>query len=638
MKYEPANDELITSRTGLTKWVNKLKRANVFSFDTETTGLDTWTCDLVGVSLAVHEGDDIKACYIPLAHTKAAAGKSKQLRQQDVLGELLSALADPNKRVIMANPLFDQMVLSQPRYRIGHAIRNIECTMVKAYALDGMKYGRFGMDFLAEKDLGWSTIKFSDVVIPQLGRNTFADVPLKEATNYAAEDSAVTLMLGLLLDAKLQAEGMTQVDQIDQALIPVLYDMKMCGVLVDVEKLKALETLWTAECAALEKKMDAIAGAPINPGSPKQVAELLFAKPGTKSKFKLRGLVAPKQTYTGKDSTDGDVMDELAGDKFVDVLSDWRGTSKLLTTYAIGLQGKINPTTGRVHGDIRSTRTSTGRFASADPNLQNIPTRTANGVQLREAFVAQQGRKLIAADYSQIEYRILAHICQDEFLLKAYRDGIDLHALMAATVRGGEWQDYNNKKDGARYKVRSAFKNINFAIVYGAGPNKVAKMSGIDVAEAYDLLDAHREMAPGVYTWKDDVLRAATRNKYSETLFGRRIHVPNIGKRHDNGHGQRLAINGAVQGSAADLMRLAMPKVRHDLMCTLGGVWSEQTPHADILLTVHDELVLECDVEDVEPIAETVKIAMETCADHLVQWTVPIVAEVGSGQNWREAK
>jgi DNA polymerase-1 len=470
------------------------------------------------------------------------------------------------------------------------------------------------MDHLADTHLGWKTIKFNDVVIPELGRNTFADVPLVEACHYAAEDVAITLILGNVLDAKLAAEGLTEVEKLDQSIIPGIFQMKKNGSLVDVKQLRKLEALWTEECAALERTMDKLAGRHVNPGSPKQVARVLYED---------RGLAVLKQTDSGADSTDGDTLELLAGDPFVDTLLEWRGKSKLLTTYAKGLQTKVNPSTGRVHGDFNTVRTVTGRLSSSDPNLQNLSARSEDGKKVREAICAAKGNRLVGGDYAAIEYRVLAHVANEPALIAAFNAGKDMHIVTASIV-------LDKPEEEVTKKERGIMKNFAFANLYGAGPNKLAAMSGLDLQQTYEFLDGFNAAYPRIAAWKEEVLETARERLFVETLFGRRIHVPKITSRQRGfrGHAERLAINGTVQGSAADLMRLAIPAVKR-----VGDKYD-----AKMLITCHDELILEAATNHAEQLCKEAAVAMNTCADHLVKWKVPILSEWQHGATWLDLK
>lgn len=627
LSFDPNAFELINTKASLTSWTRKLNKSRRFCLDTETTGLDVFSDKLVGIALAVEGKNGIDAGYIPIRQHSG-----KNVDTKDALAVIEQACADHTISVLFHNALYDLAIFSQPENTL--YINNVHDSMLMAYALfgkmEGFKYigslyPGLGMDYLAKRFLNWDTIKFSQVVTDIPGRNDFRDVPLSEAVHYAAEDTAVTLVLGLTFQELLRREpSLRAVYNRDRAMLPAINAMKMDGVKVDVPLLNKLTKDWSADLDKIEKEAHVLAGTQFNLNSSQQVITVLEA----------RGIEIPHDRKSGKQSVDKDHLEDLPDDELIDLIRAYKGKAKLVSTYTRALPTKIREHSGHVHCNFNVTATSTGRLSSSDPNLQNIPSRTDDGKLLRNAFIADKGHEIWSADYSQIEYRILAHITMDEYLLYAFRNGIDLHAKMAADVKGnGTWEDYANKKDGRRYGIRTAFKNVNFATIYGAGPNKIAKMSKIDVNEAYDLLDRHAEMAPGVYTWKDEVLEFARKNMYVDTLFGRRIHLPNILSRNQElrGHAERLAINGVIQGSAADFMRLGLVRVYDDL-----SVHFPTT--ARVRLQVHDELDGVSKPSVTKKVLELVKEGMETCADHLVQWEVPIVAEVSSGPTWGAAK
>jgi len=610
--------ECVTTQAGFNSWVNRLKRAKSICFDTETTGLDTFTVDLVGLAFALQEGDRIEACYVPLAHQKHFG---KTLAWNNVKAQTRDLLQS-GKPIVGANILYDMLVLRQPRYDI--RIANVHDTQLQSYALSGNQFYSHGMDSLAERVLNYKTIKFSDVVDTKRGVPDFSHVRLDTATTYSAEDAAVTLMIAKVLQQQLKAAGLWRVyNEIDRPLLPVICDMKLAGVLVDYKRLEFLSAEFKAEMWKLEEKAYKQAKRKWNLRSAPQTADLLY---GPKEDGGL-AIEVPGYTDSGAPAADKDTLEQIVGHPVVDTILEFKSYATLVSTFCDGLPEKRNPLTGRVHTDLKITSTKTRRFSSAGPNLQNIPSRSKQGKMLREAFIEEAGYVLISADYSQIEYRILAHVTEDPYLLDAFNTGIDMHAKMAADVYGGKWEDYNDKADEARYSIRGAMKNVNFATIYGAGPAKVARMSKIELSEAFRLLDAHKDMCSGVYTWKEQTWDFARQHKYVENLFGGRTHVTHInsGNRELKGHAERLAINAPIQGGAADLLRLAMPVV-------------SRVENACLLLQVHDELVLKCKEKDAKTIAPVVKVAMETAADDWVEWRVPIIVETGIGKTWRDAK
>lgn len=595
--------ELVTNQRQLRQWQRRLEKAKSFCCDTETTGLDAMAVELVGVALSVEEGDEIVSCYIPVGH-RARLGR--QLDLHDVLNAVRFEIY--HKPTVWHNALYDMLVLGQDRY--GVEFGNVHDSMFMAYALYGDQLPSLGMDYLAERFMGFKTIKFSDVVLNRPGRQDFRDVPLEEATEYAAEDTAITFALAKLFQRALKDQGLFEVYTRDRALLPVLYSMKRNGVAVDLKLLAELEDTWAGECADLVEKMFAAAGTHFNPGSSPQVLEVLEG----------RGLRIPFDKKTGKQSVDKHALEMLAGDEVVDLLREYRGKSKLLSTYARALPTKVRADTGRVHGNFPMTRTATGRAASNDPNLQNIPTRTKDGEKLRSAFVAEPGKLLVCADYSQIEYRVLAHVSKQPELIEAFHNGIDVHAQTMATIRG-------IPVDQVSKSERSVGKTVNFAAIYGAGPGRVAQTAGIELAEAYVLLDDYWQALPKVLDWKAETLEFAKKHGYVETMFGRRIHLKHILSRDSElrSYHERLAINAPIQGSAADLMRFAMVDVH------------KRAP-AKLLLTVHDELVLEAQKDVAEDVKGIVEHCMIHAADDLVDWLVPIEVEAKIGRTWKDAK
>lgn len=617
LSFDRNDFECVTTERAFNAWIRRCEAARSVCFDTETTGLDVFRSDLVGFALGVQEGTKVEACYIPVGHQR---NLGKQLGIEQTLPKIRQLL-ESGKPIIGANLLFDMLVMWQERYRTD--IRNVHDTQLMSYAYTGNLHFEHGMDALAERILSYTPIKFAELVDGDIVPN-FSHVRLDDATAYAAEDAAVTLVIAKVLQAKLKEANLWRVyDKIDRPLLPVLRDMKWAGIKVDFKKLDQLREEWKPIMAKLESKAHKQAGKKFNLRSAPQVAQLLYS---SKEEGGL-GITVTNFTDGGNPAADKDTLEQIHGVPLVDTLLEFKQYATLVSTFVDGLPRERNELTGRVHADLKITRTKTRRFSSAGPNLQNIPVRTTEGQELREAFIAEKGHVLISADYSQIEYRVLTHVSRDPYLLEVYRAGIDMHAKMAADVRGGNWQDYNNKADKVRYAIRSAFKNVNFATIYGAGPPKVARMSKISVEEALRLLAAHQEMCKGVYDWKDETWAFAREYGYVANLFGGRTHVQYINSKNRElkGHAERLAINAPIQGGAAELIRLAMPSVN-------------RVEGARLLLQVHDELVLECTRGKAEAVAERVKSAMETAADDMIEWLVPIVAETGIGLNWRAAK
>lgn len=607
MYFDPNAFETVTTKRQLEGWKRRLRAAPIICADTETTGLDVFHDSLVGFAFAVDsetaEGR-IDACYIPLAHHKGS-----QLSTGDVLTAVAPILA--TKRTLWHNALYDALILSQPRYDV--KLHDVHDSMYMSYALTGSLYPQgHGMDWLALRYLKYRTAKFSDVVIPRLGMVDFRDVDIATATHYAAEDTAVTLMLARVLQHALVQEGLWDVYNEDRKLIPVIADMKRRGIKIDVEKLGQLGAEWDDECTRLEAAAHEAAGKTFKLGSPKQVAEVLYQE---------RGLSVPKYTDSGLESTDKDALEGLAGDEVVDNILAWRKLSKLRSAFSSTLPTKADERF-RVHPDLRPVRTKTRRFSCADPNTQQIPVRTKAGRQLREAFIAERGHLLIACDYSQIEYRVLAHITGQADLIQAFHDGVDVHAAVYAKLMGLPVERVTKDQRGTG-------KTLNFASIYGAGPRRVAATAKIDVHRARAMLDSYWSELPDVLVWKERTLDFAREHGFVETIFGGRIHVPGIlSKDSDIRSGaERLAINAPIQGSAADLMRRAMVAVH-------GALPSD----CYMLLQVHDELIVEAPEHKASDVAEIVKYEMEHAADGVIAWRVPIIAEANVGRTWLEAK
>lgn len=615
LTFDPKTFETVTTKAQLAKWLKLCREAKSVCFDTETTGLDVFTVELVGMSLAIEANDRIEACYIPVGHTKEACGGTKQLPLKYVVNALKSILEDPTKPKVFQNGLYDLAIMT----RYGVDIQNIHDSMFMSYTLTMMSdMGGHGMDYLALKYLKHRTVKFQDVVVERLGRKTFADVPLPLATYYAAEDGAVTLMLAKVLQRYLVQAGLWEVyNEIDRPLIPVLHDMQMYGVKVDVPKLAGLKGEWTEILDEAKRDMCAHAGDEnFNPGSPKQLAELLY------DRLKLPCWATTK---SGSRSTAKGVLEIMEGEHpAIDAILDYREIAKLIGTYCDKLPEHVKAHTGRVHAGTRCTVTRTGRLSMTE-GLHQIPTRARKGKpirgrQIREAFLAEVGRKLVCCDYSQIEVRVLAQVSGDPTLIKAFEDGEDIHEAVAKRAF---------KVAKPSDDQRSAAKTITFGLIYGMSAPSLARRLGVTLHEAEDFIDAYFEAMPTVQDWIESVHREARKNGYVETIFGRRIRIPNCNSKDDRlrARAMRQAVNYVIQGSAADLMRLALSEAKKRLS-NIGRV----------LLSVHDEIIVECAAEHVELACERLSSAMRECSVGRIDWRVPIVADAEHGDNWRQAK
>ena len=618
-----AEFELVRDEAALAAWIAEAMAAGALAVDTETTSLDAMRAELVGVSLCVEPG---RACYIPLAHKGAAAQGAldfgdggggeeapRQIPLKRALEMLKPMLEDPGTLKIGQNIKYDAQVLS----RHGIAVAPVDDTMLLSYVLDGGSHGH-SMDELAELHLGHTTIKFKEVAGVGKAQVTFDYVALDKALDYAAEDADITLRLYRVLKPRLLAENMvTLYETIERPLIPVLAAMERAGIRVDPEALKGLSRDFTQRMAAYEDEIIKLAGEDFNIASPKQLGEILFDK---------LGLATGKKGKTGAYATGAEVLEGLAaaGHDLPARVLDWRQLAKLKSTYSDALIEQINPDTGRVHTSFAMAAASTGRLASSDPNLQNIPVRTEEGRKIRHAFVAAPGAKLVSLDYSQIELRIVAHVARIEPLIQAFRDGQDIHAMTAAQV-------FNIPIEGMDPMVRRRAKAINFGIIYGISAFGLARQLGISNGEAKDYIDAYFEKYPGIRDYMEEMKAYCRKHGEVETLFGRRIHIPAIADNNParRNFAERQAINAPIQGAAADIIKRAMIRVPKAL--------ADARLDSVMLLQVHDELLFEAPDAQVDDTIETVRKIMEAAAGPAQSLTVPLVVDAGVAGNWAEA-
>ena len=613
-----ADYELVTAADTLARWVETATRAGLVAVDTETTGLDPLRAELVGLSLAVAPG---RACYIPVRHSPAQAQGSLLLGGPDeppppailprdaVLAALAPLLADPAVLKVGHNIKYDMQVLAMA----GLPVAPIDDTMLLSYVLDGGSHGH-GLDELALLHCGHVTIPFSAVCGSGRTQITFDRVPLDKALAYAAEDADITLRLHGLLKARLLAERMVTVyETLERPLVPVIVGMERAGIRVDQARLAALSVEFGQRMAELEAAIQTLAGTAFNVGSPQQLGKVLFED---------MGLPGGKKTKTGQWATGADVLEELAaqGHDLPARVLDWRQLAKLKSTYADALVAQINPATGRVHTSYSLAATTTGRLSSSDPNLQNIPIRTEEGRKIRRAFVADAGCTLLAADYSQIELRLVAHVAGIKGLIQAFHDGADIHAITAAQVFGVPL-------DGLDPALRRRAKAINFGIIYGISPFGLANQLGISNGEAKTLIDAYFARFPEIRTFMEDTKETARRQGFVETPFGRKVWTPGIKDRNGalRAFAERAAINGPIQGGAADIIKRAMIRLPGELAAA--GL------NARMLLQVHDELVLEVPDAEIEATRAAVVRVMEGAA----RLQVPLVVDTGTGPSWDEA-
>ena len=600
-----AQYEIVFDKKALSRWLKQLSKAPLFAFDTETTSLNAMRARIVGVSFAVKPGE---GAYVPLAHDYLDA--PLQLNREEVLEALRPLLEDPNQEKVGQNLKYDCTVLSN--HGITLAGMRFD-TMLESYVLDSTG-SRHDMDTLALKYLGHKTISYEAVAGKGKGQLSFNEVPLEEAGPYAAEDAEVTLRLHRVLFERLQNEQARRelFERIEMPLVPVLSKIERTGVRVDCDMLAAQSAQLAKRTAELEVMAYEEAGAPFNIASPKQIQEILFER------LELPVLA---KTPKGQPSTAESVLAELAEQhELPRLILEHRGLSKLRSTYTEKLPALVNPDTGRVHTSYHQAAVATGRLSSSDPNLQNIPVRTAEGRRIREAFVPAPGMRLIAADYSQIELRIMAHLSADEGLLDAFEKGEDVHRATAAEVFGTPVEDVSSDQ-------RRSAKAINFGLIYGMSAFGLARQLGIERRQAQEYIDLYFERYPGVRAFMDAIRAKVREDRFVETVFGRRLFLADISSSNHARRqaAERAAINAPMQGTAADLIKLAMLSVDEWL--------GENGRGARIIMQVHDELVLEAPESDTESVAKTVAELMASVAD----LAVPLKVDVGIGPNWAQA-
>ena len=612
--FDAEKYETITDAAGLQTWIDRIYARGYVAVDTETTGLNEMRADLVGVSLCVQAGE---AAYLPLTHR---AGQSDDLFGTDALAEgqmdqdtalamLKPMLEDSTILKIGQNMKYDAKILA----RVGIQVAPIDDTMLMSYAQNGGLHNH-GMDLLSERYLDHAPISIKTLLGSGKSAITFDRVPIDEASRYAAEDADITLRLWHYLKPRLHLNRVTAVyESLERPLVPVLAEMEMQGIKVDRDVLSRMSNGFAQKMAGLEAEIHEMAGRSFNVGSPKQLGEVLFDE---------MGLPGGKKGKTGAYATGVDVLEDLATEhELPGRVLDWRQLSKLKSTYTDALQDHIHPDTGRVHTSYSIAGASTGRLASTDPNLQNIPIRTEEGRKIREAFVAETGKTLVALDYSQIELRILAHVADIPTLKQAFADGIDIHALTAS-------QMFDVPLDQMTSEIRRKAKAINFGVIYGISGFGLARNLRIPRAEAQAFIDTYFTRFPGIRTYMDDTVAFAKEHGYVQTLFGRRIHTPEIGAKGPHaGFAKRAAINAPIQGTAADVIRRAMVRM------------PEAIAHvpAKMLLQVHDELLFEVDDSAVEELIQVAKQVMERASLPVVKLDVPLIVEAGSGLNWAVA-
>jgi DNA polymerase-1 len=600
-----ADYQVVLSEDLLDRWLTRLEHAELVAFDTETTSLDYMQAEIVGVSFAVQAGE---AAYVPLAHDYP--GAPEQLDRNRVLERLRPWLEDANRAKLGHHLKYDMNVLA----RYGIELRGVRYdSMLESYVLDSTAT-RHDLDSLALKYLGYKTIHFEDVAGKGAKQITFNQVALEEAGPYAAEDADISLRLHQTLWPRLAAEpGLRRLlEEVEMPLLPVLSAMERTGVLVDRDMLRQQSSELANRMQEIEQQAFEAAGQPFNLGSPKQIQEILF------DQLKLPVI---KKTPKGQPSTAEDVLQELALDyPLPRLIIEHRGMSKLKSTYTDRLPDRVDKDTGRVHTSYHQAVAATGRLSSSDPNLQNIPVRTEEGRRIRQAFVAPPGCRLVAADYSQIELRIMAHLSGDEGLLQAFAQGEDIHRATAAEVFGVDHERVSQEQ-------RRAAKAINFGLIYGMSAFGLARQLGIDRGAAQQYVDRYFARYPGVKAFMDQTRQRARERGYVETLFGRRLYVPEINSQNNQRrqYAERTAINAPMQGTAADIIKRAMIAVHRWI--------GSSSLEVRMIMQVHDELVFEVAEPDVDTAQQRIRDLMTAAA----KLAVPLVVDIGVGGNWQEA-
>ncbi|WP_108859987.1 DNA polymerase I [Ruegeria sp. Alg231-54] len=612
--FDASKYECVRDAGALQKWIDQAYERGWIAVDTETTGLNEMIADLVGISLSVEPGE---ACYIPLIHRESASDDlfgsdalaEGQIPVNEALKLLKPMLEDPSILKIGQNMKYDAKIF----VRYGVNVAPIDDTMLMSYAMHGGEHGH-GMDTLSERYLNHTPIPIKPLLGSGKSAITFDKVPIDEATAYAAEDADITLRLWKLFKPQLhQVQVTTVYETLERPLVPVLAEMEMHGIKVDRDVLSRMSNAFAQKMAGLEAEIHELAGENFNVGSPAQLGEILFDK---------MGLEGGKKGKTGKYSTGADILEDLATEhELPRRVLDWRQLSKLKSTYTDALQTHINPDTGRVHTSYSITGANTGRLASTDPNLQNIPVRTEEGRRIREAFIAEPGNVLVSFDYSQIELRILAHIADISALKQAFSDGLDIHAMTASEM-------FDVPLDEMTPDIRRQAKAINFGVIYGISGFGLARNLRIPRAEAQGFIDRYFERFPGIRRYMDDTVAFAKEHGYVQTLFGRKIHTPEINAKGPHaGFSRRAAINAPIQGTAADVIRRAMVRMPD----AINGL------PAKMLLQVHDELLFEVAEDAVDPLIEVARDVMEGASDPAVKLDVKLSVDAGQGANWAEA-
>ncbi|MGF9565245.1 DNA polymerase I [Neorhizobium sp. JUb45] len=611
----------------LDDWIRAARETGLVGFDTETNSLDPMQAELVGFSLALADNKDnpsgqkIRAAYVPLTHKNGVGDllggglAENQIAPRQALDRLKDLLEDPSVLKVAQNLKFDYLLMK----RHGVTVRNYDDTMLMSYVLEAGK-ANHGMDGLSERWLNHKPIAFKEVAGSGKSGVTFDLVDIDKATAYAAEDADVTLRLWMVLKPQLAAAGLTRVyERLERPLVSVLADMEERGITVDRQILSRLSGELAQKAAAFEDEIYQLAGERFNIGSPKQLGDILFGK---------MGLPGGSKTKTGQWSTSASVLEDLAaeGAELPRKIVDWRQLTKLKSTYTDALPGYVHPETKRVHTSYSLASTTTGRLSSSEPNLQNIPVRNAEGRKIRTAFISTPGHKLVSADYSQIELRVLAHVADIPQLTKSFEDGIDIHAMTASEMFGVP-------VEGMPSEVRRRAKAINFGIIYGISAFGLANQLSIERSEAGEYIKKYFERFPGIRDYMDSTKAKAREDGYVETIFGRRINYPEIKSSNPSvrAFNERAAINAPIQGSAADVIRRAMVQMEPALADAGLG------ERVRMLLQVHDELIFEVEDADVDKAIPVIVSVMENATMPALSMRVPLKVDARAASNWDEA-
>jgi len=629
-QVEQTDYQLVTSTQALSGWIDEATAQGFVAVDTETSSLNAAEAELVGISLATAPG---RACYIPLRHShpdsapadgfdflsadSEAAPTPEQIPFETAMAMLATLFHNPSVLKIGHNLKYDSHVLSYPDNG-GITLTPIDDTMCLSYVLDAGRTERHGLDSLAMNMLGHQTIKYEDVCGKGAKQIPFGHVAIEAACDYAAEDADICLRLWMMLKPRLVQEGMAAVyERLERPLISVLAGMEQQGISLDVGFLNRLSNEFALRIAALETEIHAAAGESFNIASPKQLGDILFNK---------LGYPAPKKSKTGAYSTGADILEDLAatGVEIAKLVLDYRQLAKLKSTYTDALSASLNQKTKRVHTSFSMVGASTGRLSSSEPNLQNIPIRTQEGRQIRNAFIAKEGHQLISADYSQIELRLVAHVAKEASMLEAFRNGVDIHAQTASEVFG-------IPLDAMDGETRRRAKAINFGIIYGISAFGLARQLSIGRAEAGQYIGAYFEKFPGIQAYMDEAKQFAKENQFVKTLFGRKIHIQQIASSNGavRAFAERQAINAPIQGSAADIIKRAMIRLPDAL--------AAEKLDAEMLLQVHDELIFEVPDEQADRAKVVIIGVMQSAHQPVLDLSVPLIVEAGMATSWAEA-